>query len=434
MNIMQLVQKKAEALKKARALSTLAESENRDLTDAESAEFDALMASIKSYSTNIDRAAGLLEAERTAPTVDASATGAAGASAGHNRGEDKPWRNFGEFLGAVKATTIRGGHVTDPRLQAALGASETSDADGGFLVPTEQSTEIIDRVWNEGQVSGRADRTPMRTSRLTIPGVNEDSRLPGFRYGGIAVYREAEAALYNSSKPNFKLIELINNKLIGLLYATEELLEDTDALSAWASKTFPKAMAFTLDDECINGLGSGQFLGILNSGALVIVAKDSGQAAATITTSNILNMHAASLASGRKNSVWFINQNIESQLYALTIPGDMGTAVALYVQPGMRGNNDGGYGTILGHPVIPIEQAATLGTVGDIILADMDQYLIGERSGIRADSSIHVQFLTGQTAFRWMMRNDGKPKQKAPVTPYKGSQALSSFVAVATRS
>ena len=33
------------------------------------------------------------------------------------------------------------------------------------------------------------------------------------------------------------------------------------------------------------------------------------------------------------------------------------------------------YGTLLGRPVIPIEQCSTLGTVGDIILADLKQFI-----------------------------------------------------------
>ncbi len=426
MNITEMRQKHADILAKASTLNALAERESRQFTEAERMEYDALMASASTLKGDIARKEQLIEAERTAPAV--------GASVGQNRAELEPWKNFGEFLGAVRSTTVRGGHITDPRLQAALGASETSDADGGFLVPTEQNLEIVERVWDEGQVSGRADRTPMKFSRLTRPALNETSRAAGFRYGGIQVYREAEAGNYTSTKPNIGLLELISQKLIGLLYATEELEQDTDALSSWAMKEFPKALAFQLDDECINGTGAGQFLGILNAPGTVTVAKDSGQAAATVTASNILNMHAAMLARNRKNAAWFINQNTEQQLYQLTIPGEAGTAVALYVQPGTGSNVNGEYGKILGHPVIPIEQAATLGTVGDIILADMSDYLIGERSGIRADSSIHIQFLTGQMAYRWMMRNDGKPKFKAPVTPYKGAQALSSFVTLATRS
>jgi HK97 family phage major capsid protein len=430
MTLAMLKQMRAEALASAQAIDALAERENRAHTKEESAKITSLIAQMTSLDEQITTKEALNAAARTA---DAEPVKGTGVELGKNLGEDKPWKHFGEFLGAVKAQTVRGGTVSDPRLQAALGASETSDTDGGFLVPTEQNMEVIERVWEEGQISGRADRTPMKSSRLTRPVLNENSRAAGFRYGGIQVYREAEAAQYLNSKPNFGLLELINNKLIGLMYATEELLEDTDALNSWASKTFPKAMAFQLDYECFAGSGAGQFLGFMNSPALVPVPKDAGQATGTITTSNVLNMHAALLASSRKDAVWFINQNVEQQLYQLTIPGEAGTAVALYVQPGTGSNVNGQYGKILGHPVIPVEQASSLSTIGDIVLADMSEYLIGERSGIRADSSIHVQFLTGQTAFRWMMRNDGKPKQKAPLVPLNGSQPLSSFVALQSR-
>lgn len=425
MNITALRQKKTDTLAKARAISATAIAANRDLTDAERIEFDAVMASIETLNGDIKRAEALLDAERTAPAIE-------GAIAGHNNAEDEPI-STGAFLMAVKDLTVRGGHVKDARLQAALGTSETSDADGGFLVPQENSSKIIERIWEEGQVCDRADRTPMKSSKLVIPGVNEDSRLPGFRYGGIQVFRVSEAGTYTPSKPNFKLIELNANDLIALMYATRDLLEDTDMLENWASKTVPKALAFQQDDECINGTGAGMFQGILQSPALVTVNKDSSQATGTISTSNILNMHAAMLATSRRNAVWYINQNCEQQLYQLTIPGEAGTAVALYVFPGTGSNVGGQYGKILGHPVIPIEQCQSLSTKGDIILADMSEYLIGDRTGVKADSSIHVQFLTGQTAFRWFMRNDGRTKQKAPLTPYKGSQALSSFVALQTR-
>ncbi|WP_182276506.1 phage major capsid protein [Granulicella sp. 5B5] len=427
MTLAELKQLHTAALEKANAIDAKATTENRAMTAEETTAVSAAIAEAANLKQQIVNKEALMATQRSEPAV-------AGITLGDNLAEKKPWRNFGEFLGAVRKQSVRGGHVSDPRLQAALGASETSDADGGFLVPVEQSTDIIERMWDEGQIAGRADRTPMKSSRLTIPTLNETSRAAGFRYGGIQVYRVAEAGLLTPSKPNFGLLELIAQEIIGLLYTTDTLEEDTDALSVWAAKTFPKAMGFQYDLECFSGSGAGQFLGITMAPGTVQIAKDNGQAAATITTSNVLNMHAALLASSRKDACWFINQNCEQQLYQLTIPGEAGTAVALYVQPGTGSNVNGQYGKILGHPVIPVEQASTLGTVGDIVLADMSEYLIGERDGLQADSSIHVQFLTGQKAYRWRMRNDGKPKQKDPLTPLNGTQALSSFVTLATRS
>jgi HK97 family phage major capsid protein len=91
------------------------------------------------------------------------------------------------------------------------------------------------------------------------------------------------------------------------------------------------------------------------------------------------------------------------------------------------------YNTILGRPVIPIEQCATLGTVGDIIFADLRGYVLATKGGIQADMSIHVKFVYDESVFRFVMRLDGQPLRESALTPYKGSSTLSHFVALATR-
>ena len=90
------------------------------------------------------------------------------------------------------------------------------------------------------------------------------------------------------------------------------------------------------------------------------------------------------------------------------------------------------FNTLFGRPVVPIEHCATLGTVGDIILADMTQYLFGMRSGMRTETSIHVNFTTDETAFRMTMRNDGQPWWQAPLTPFQGTSTTSPFITIAT--
>jgi hypothetical protein len=52
---------------------------------------------------------------------------------------------------------------------------------------------------------------------------------------------------------------------------------------------------------------------------------------------------------------------------------------------------------------------------------------------IQAASSIHVQFLTDQVAFRFVYRVDGQPKMAAPLTPYHGTNDLSPFVTLEAR-
>jgi len=94
------------------------------------------------------------------------------------------------------------------------------------------------------------------------------------------------------------------------------------------------------------------------------------------------------------------------------------------------------YGTLFGLPVLPIEQAATLGTQGDVILADLTNgYILAEKGGIKSDMSIHVQFIYDESVFRFVLRIDGQPVRATALTPYKGGSGStqSHFITLDTR-
>jgi len=90
---------------------------------------------------------------------------------------------------------------------------------------------------------------------------------------------------------------------------------------------------------------------------------------------------------------------------------------------------------IKGAPVITTEFNSSLGTVGDVLLADWSQYKLATIGGVQMASSIHVQFLTDQMTYRFTRRVDGLPTWKAPLTPYKGTgNTQSPFIVLETRS
>ena len=103
----------------------------------------------------------------------------------------------------------------------------------------------------------------------------------------------------------------------------------------------------------------------------------------------------------------------------------------VYVPAG--GLSEKPYETLFGRPVIPLEQCSALGEVGDIILADLNQYLLIDKGGINAQSSIHVRFLYDENVFRFIYRVDGQPIWNKPLTPYKGTATQSQFEALAKR-
>jgi HK97 family phage major capsid protein len=250
----------------------------------------------------------------------------------------------------------------------------------------------------------------------------------------VRVYRRAEAAQATSSKTKFSQVKLELHKLMGFAYDTDELLKwASPSVEPILGRMFANEFAFTIDNEILRGTGAGECLGIMNCPALVTVAKEGGQAADTIEFANIKKMWARMYAPSRKNAVWFVNQEVEAQLMELQVA--LGTAGALVFMPpgGISGQP---YSTLFGRPNVVTEQCAALGDLGDIVLADMGEYLYGdEASGINYATSIHMRFDYGETAMRWTMYNDGQPWWASALTPYKGAAGatLSPFVTLAAR-
>ncbi len=344
------------------------------------------------------------------------------------------FRSFGEFLGAV-AMAGRPEPVYDPRLtmRAATGLSEGISSDGGYLVQQDFAAGLIQNIWNNSEVLKRITKYQISSGAngLKINGVDETSRAAGSRSGGILMYWLSEAASKTASKPKFRQIELNLKKLIGLCYATDELLQDAAALEGVVRKGFNDEMDFMISDAIINGTGAGQPLGIMNSGCLVSVTKESGQPAATIQVENIIKMWARLAPGSQQNAVWLINNDCIPQLYTMGI--SVGTGGAPIFMP-TGGVSQAPYSTLLGRPIIPIEQCQTIGTTGDVLLCDLSQYIGIDKGGMTSDVSIHVRFVYDESVFRFVYRFDGQPALRAAITPYKGSSnTLSPFVALATR-
>jgi len=338
-------------------------------------------------------------------------------SPGTSEPETKGFKSLGEQLTAVMAAETK--HEIDPRLKA-TGASEGVPADGGFLVQTDFATSLLEKVFNTSDIVSRVFRMPIsaNANAIKIPAVADSSRADGSRSGGIQAYWAAEAGTKTASQSTFEQVSLELKKLVGLTYATDELLQDAPALEAWIGRAFAAEFDFKIADAIINGDGAGKPLGILNAPCLVTVDAETGQGATTIVAENIIKMWSRRFGPNTSKYVWLINHDIEPQLYTMGLSVGSG-GIPVYMPAG--GLSGAPYSTLFGKPVIPCEQAATLGTAGDIILADLSQYLMIDKGSIQSASSIHVKFTTDETAFRFTYRCDGQPLWKTFLTPYKGT-------------
>jgi HK97 family phage major capsid protein len=427
-----LLNERAELLAESQALFGAVEKEARDMTDEERAHDDQIAARMMVIAGDLEREERRREWEREVEPVSG------GAPVEALRESAQPRRFFGSFgeqLMAVRQAALPGGRV-DPRLlemnAVALGANVAVPSDGGFLLETETTAGLWQRAYDQGELLRRTFKVPIGedASSVKINGVDETARTAGARWGGVRGYWLAEAGTLTASRPRFQQLEFAPKKLAVLVYATNEMLRNPATLEGVVNQIVPQEIAWMAEDAIVRGDGAGKPLGILGSAALIPVAAEANQAATTIVSENISKMWARMWARSRANAVWLVNQDVEPQLDQLSLQIGMG-GVPTYMPPG--GLSEAPYGRLKGRPVMPMEYCSTLGTVGDIVLADLSQYATSDRGSVRAASSIHVQFLTDETAFRFIYEIDGQSLWPAALTPANGTNSLSPFVALATR-
>lgn len=342
--------------------------------------------------------------------------------------EDRPFKTIGENLIAVANAAL--GKGISPRvrglkaleLKAALGSNEAVPSQGEFLLEPTITRELMKPVHESGIFTAKARRLPVGPNSNSgwIPGVDETSRATGSRWGGVRGYHAAEAGSMTASQPKFRKINWELHKTYVLQYATDELLSDAGMLSAIINQSAAEELDFLMNDDLLNGTGGDRPVGVLQSGALISIAR---QATSTIGHTDILNMWQRMLPRNRANAVWFVNSEAEPQLDALTFTAGTTGILSPYVR-----YDASGVMNIKGRPVVVTEFNPALGTAGDILLADMGEYLMWEKGAIEAAMSIHVQFLTDQTAFRFIARYDGQTALASAITPYKGTATQSPFV------
>jgi HK97 family phage major capsid protein len=346
------------------------------------------------------------------------------------------FKHFGEFALAVR-DACQPGKRPDDRLalltKTASGMGEVTGSDGGFLVPPEFVQKILERVYAKSNLLGMTDSYTVSSNVIAFPRSAETSRANGSRWGGVRAYWRDEGEQNTAVKATFARLQLTLRKLFVMINASDELLSDSQgiALEQYLFRVASEEINFVVSDAILNGSGAGQPLGILNADCLVAVAKETGQTAATVNTTNIVKMWARMWAPCRQNAVWLIHQDVEPQLQTMTI-GTGGAQLVAYMPAGGLSANP--YATLMGRPVLPVEWCATLGTQGDIILADLRHYVTATRGMVESAMSIHLRFDYDESVFRFIFRIDGAPWWTAPLTPYKGSNTQSCFVALATRS
>jgi HK97 family phage major capsid protein len=338
---------------------------------------------------------------------------------------------FADYLRAlIRAAADQG---VDTRLQRApTGLNEADPTAGGFLVPKEFSEQLVASLYEQAVIAPLCTRqeTAFPGRELMVPGIDETSRGDNSRWGGVLSYWLAEGPSVTTKFPRFRQIALNSQKIIAIAYGVTQLVEDAPAFESHMRRALGSELGFQLDNCILKGTGAGQPLGITNATATISVAKETGQGSATLVFENLGKMWSRLPAPCRRRAVWLINEDIEEQLGRIYLTvGAAGVSPHVYKPAGAFGVAEA---TLYGRPLVTIEQAPVIGTLGDIVLADLSQYMI--LSGpLQGAMSGDVAFLSDEIVFRFVWRVDGKPLWASAITPFNGGSTRSPFVSLAAR-
>lgn len=440
----ELLQQRADLVNEGKA--ALAAAEGRALTAEEIAADDAREQKLSAINAELAVLERQRERERSIGADIPAVTGMLART--HNRAADKPWgyeiyrgdnaqRKVEAALGDQLLATYRArvaGQV-DPRLTyqaTAQGAGIASPEDGGYLLADQVSDAIMLRA-NSGAILQRVKRASMGSglASVKINLIDESSRATGSRFGGVQAYWVDEGTAPSASRPKFFRESWEPHKLACLGYATDELLADAALVGSIMFQAFAEEVRFLTENAIIRGTGAGMPMGILNAPALISVSKETGQAAATIVYQNVVKMLSRLHASSLAGAVWLHNVDILPQLMQMNLAVGTG-GVPVWMPAG--GAADRPLGSLFGIPLVPTEYSATLGTVGDLMLVNLNEYFFIDRGAPEQATSMHVAFTTDEQAFRLTWRVDGHPLWRTALTPFQGSNTQSPFVALATRS
>jgi len=441
------------ALEKVQAV---VQAEGRGFTAEELAADDAFNTRLAALDTEITMEQRKLDRER----LYATDPGKPVSTTTHLRADDDPKRGFQTprdfFLSAIDNAGLRDrADVSDERLQslavmdkedkaaagelafmlprfapkAAVGSDEQgeySDTYGGFAVPKSRAPGFLSVGFEGDPMAGLTQNVPMATPSVEIMARTDKDHSSSVS-GGFTVARRAEAVAFTASRMALEMVTLKASTLVGLAYATEELLQDSAvSFAAMIDAGFRTQMGAKLLDEKIRGEGGDQYIGALNADCAVSVSKETSQAADSINYDNVLKMRARCWGYG--NAIWLANHDTLPQLAKMSLA--VGTGGSAVFVPGQFGSTPD---VLLGRPIIFSEYLATVGDLGDFILVNWSQYLEGTYQPIQNAESVHVRFVNHERTFKLWTRNCGAPWWRTYLTPNKGTNYLSPIVTLAER-
>lgn len=298
MTTQDLMNKRARAWEAAKAFLDSHRNENGLLSAEDGETYDRMEKEITDYTKEIDRLSrqAAIEEQMGKPTA-APLTGKPGA--GVKDEPERKGRASHAYAQAMISAMRTGFHQVSDILQ------EGSDADGGYLVPAEWDSRLIDSL---------TENNIMRSLGTTITTAGEHKINIAATKPAAAWIEEGGALQFSDA--TFSQIILDAHKLHVAIKVTEELLYDSAFnLENYITDQFGKALANAEEDAFLNGDGSGKPTGLFHE-------TKGGQTGITLSATKIASDDVISLIYKlkrpyRQNASFIMNDQTLSEIRKL---------------------------------------------------------------------------------------------------------------------
>lgn len=314
----------------------------------------------------------------------------------------------------------------------------------GVLIPDGFLNSMLKLTPEDDQLLGRMASVPMSVPTLKIPSAVDKNHTTSFT-GGTRVYRTSETRTVDKTKDQFEMVKMEATELVGESAATKELIRYSPiSIPALINSSMELAMRYKRQDEIILGDGQGKYLGFLNgaNNALISVARTPSQADSSILTGlNILAMRKRVWQ--YQDAVWVFNYDLFDQVAQLHIESPNAAGIIKLYAPANGDIPE----TLLGRPIVWSDfmpgiyqntgtACTDYGTATNVHYAacvNMSQYLHGSLY-TEKNQSVHVRFSEREEVFQFVMSDDARPWWLDKLTPKRGANTRSPFVALTNTS
>ena len=324
-----LTERKNDLITRAENLVNTAESEKRELTDAEAAELAEIRDDVKKIKDALDITDTIDEARDGEP-VSGNVSDGADRACGDEEERAVEKRDYDAFDNYIR------GHVIHER------ANELAPANNGAIIPTTIARKIIELVYDMCPILERSDKYTVK-GKFSIPYYPADAATQ------IAVDYQTEFNALSSSTGNFTTIDLTGFLAGALTKVSKSLVNNVDFdLVGFVVKRMAYDISRWIEKELING--TSQKIEGLSGATNTITAA----ASSAVTADELIQLQGKVKDVFQDNAIWIMNPSTRDALR--TLKDDVGRYMLIDDLQSPFGK------TLLGKPVYVSDNCPTLGS------------------------------------------------------------------------